>query len=228
MLGAGSLRCAPEVLSSLVQAGLPQESALWLQDEHVEALDLAERLAYRLVTEANLMLRVVATPDPLEALESADTVILCFGGGLHERQGWLGVEGAEEALELLRLERIRRAMDALQPAINGLDEGVAIINLSRPTAQSGRFLRRPAIHLDWPEPLQIEERVPRAHQMLRWARGEEPLFDLFERASSGPLVSALRYGEPRATCLYDPNAATELAARLQDLGADLLRLLPEP
>lgn len=228
MLGAGSLRCAPEVLASLVQAGLPQESALWLQDEHHEALDLAERLAHRLVTEANLLLRVVATPDPVEALEGAETVILCVGGGLHEHHGWLALEGAYEALELLRLERIRRVMDALQPGLACLDERAAVINLSRPTAQSGRFLQRPAIHLDWPEPLQPEQRVPRAHQMLRWARGEEPLFDLFERASSGPLVSALRYGEPRATCLYDANAATELAARLKNLGTDFLRLLPEP
>lgn len=228
VLGAGSLRCAPEVLASLVQAGLPQESALWLQDEHAEALDLAERLAYRLVTEANLMLRVVATPDPSEALEGADTVILCVGGGLHERQAWLALEEADEALELLRLERIRRVMDSLQPGLASLDDEAAVINLARPTAQSGRFLQRPAIHLDWPEPLQHEERVPRAHQMLRWARGEEPLFDLFERVNNGPLVSALRYGEPRATCLYDPNAATELAVRLKNLGSDLLRLLPDP
>ncbi|MER3414001.1 MAG: hypothetical protein C4341_07160 [Armatimonadota bacterium] len=227
VLGAGSLRCAPEVLASLVQADLPQESAVWLQDEHAEALDLAERLAHRLVTESNLLLRVVATPDPAEALEGAETIILCVGGGLREREGWFAIEGDEEAVELLRLERIRRVMATLQSRLESLAEGVTVINLARPTAQSGRFLPRPAIHLDWPEPLPGEQRVPRAHQMLRWARGEDPMFDLLERVRNSPLVIALRYGEPMATNLYDPDAATELAVRLQGVGAGLLRLLPE-
>lgn len=227
MVGAGSLRCAPEVLASLVHAGLPQESAVWLQDEHVEALDLAERLAHRLISEANLLLRVVATPDPVEALEGAEVVILCIGGGLRERRGWFAAEGSDEAVGLLRLERIRRAMTGLQSALDRLPAGATVINLARPTAESGRFLPCPAIHLDWPEPLAGEERVPRAHQMLRWARGEDPLFDLLDRVATGPLVSALRYGEPRATNLFDPLAAEELAVQLQGVGPELLRLLSE-
>lgn len=228
VLGAGSLRCAPEVLASLVQAGLPQESAVWLQDEHAEALDLAERLAHRLVTEAGALLRVVATPDQAEALDGGETVILCIGGGLRERKGWFAAEDAGEAVELVRLERIRRAIGSLQESLDSLAEGATVINLARPTAESGRFLPRAAIHLDWPEPLPGEERVPRAHQMLRWARGEDPMFDLLDRAQSGPLVSALRYGEPTATNLYDPGAAEELAARLESVGPEVLSLLTEP
>lgn len=227
VLGAGSLRCAPEVLASLVQVDLPQESAVWLQDEHAEALDLAERLAHRLVTEANLLLRVVATPDPIEALEGAETVILCIGGGLRERRGWFAAEAQHDVVELLRLERIRRALAMLQPMLENLAEGATVINLSRPTATSGRFLPRAAIHLDWPEPLAGEERVPRAHQMLRWARGEDPMFELLERAQSGPLVAALRYGEPRAENLFDPHATEEIKERLKALRPDLLKSLLE-
>jgi hypothetical protein len=102
-----------------------------------------------------------------------------------------------------------------------------VINLSRPVEVTAKLLDQPAIHLDWPLPLSLEERVPRAHQILRWVRGEESTHALLQSVAQGPLFAALRYGEPSPRLAFDPHVGEQIESEVRRLGPDIERLLLE-
>ncbi len=226
VLGAGSLRCAPEVLATLIRADLPEESAIWLSDEFEEGLQLAEMLASRLIQDSGQLLRVVATTSAEESLEGADTVILCYGGGLWHRGG-VSMSALGEHLEVLRLHRLLDVFETVNRCLASEERPVTVINLSRPVQITAKLLQRPAIHLDWPLPLGVDERVPRAHQILRWARGEDPTHALLESVVQSPLFAALRYGEPAPRLAFDPDASDEIREQVRRLGPEIERLILE-
>ena len=221
IVGAGSLRCAAPVLASIYNLPLSQETEVFLCDPHEGALDLLDRLARTFAAAQDLENTIVSTPDLDDALEDSSTVILCFGLGKSRKQheDWssscepsISVKLADEARAILlntSFERVNECLFRLEP-------DVSVINLVSPIDLSAQLLAFQAIHLDWPAALPQDKRVSAAHQILRWVRGDEPLFTELQREADGPLVRALLDKKPAPENRFNTKAIATWVSEIEE------------
>jgi hypothetical protein len=213
IVGAGSLRAAAPVLASLVSFPLTPEHKVTLCDTDEEVLDLADRLARTLAVAQELDLVIVSTPDIAEAMAGADTVILTFGLGSQRDL----VEGqSSEAAAIARGMLLRNSFERINDILFSANPAPRVFNLVLPTELSAQLLAYDAVHLDWPAALPVNDRVPVAHQILRWVRGDEPVFSLLRENNSSPLVEAIKSSQPGVN-RFNPNAVKGWAADLEAL-----------
>ena len=76
LIGAGSLRCGPPILSSIAAMGLRRPLELRLFDANEERLDLMDRLAQQLFALTGTEHDVFCTPIVEEALEGVDAAVV--------------------------------------------------------------------------------------------------------------------------------------------------------
>jgi hypothetical protein len=78
VVGAGSVRCAPPVLSSVAAPRFERPIELRLYDANAERLDLMARLAERLFEIARVEHEVQSTDSLDEAVRGSDAVVVCL------------------------------------------------------------------------------------------------------------------------------------------------------
>ncbi|HWP30261.1 MAG TPA: hypothetical protein VNK96_00835 [Fimbriimonadales bacterium] len=232
-VGSGSLRCCAPVFAGIFNCWWQPDSMLYLVDTNEERLDLSERLARCFAAESRSNLRV--TTDSMEAsLKDATHVVLAFGLGHYGEedeeidllQAWCVLNGIqlperehaetskEERLDFMRAILLNPIFEEVNQLLPNLARNALVVNLVRPVELTAPLLAVEAIHLDWPEALSQEERLPLAHQILRWIRSEEYLGGELLKNTQNPIVNALKYGEPKPENRFNPKALAGYLARL--------------
>lgn len=195
IIGAGSLRCGANILSSIFSVPWPPGVCLHLCDLHAESLDLHDRLARNLAFHKQINLSIISDDRLGEAVNGATTVILCFGLGdlravFDEWQQQVGPESRYYS-DIARMILLRNTFEELNDLLHASDPFPSVINMVRPTFLSGQLLALEAFHIDWPDPLTSSQRVGVAHQILRWIHDDEMPFDLLRSGKESPIAKAL-------------------------------------
>lgn len=181
ILGVGSLRCTVPVIGTLSCYFGERPLDICLYDADEERLDLFDAFA-RAAFAANENLHSVrATSDAREALEEVDRVILQVNDNC-----------AVKEARLKRAPRVdapfKRISATLARVLAGLESNALVLSLQ------SREVVVPLDHyyrLDWPKEIGPDERRALPHQVLRWIRSEEPMFELFKEFQKSPLKAWL-------------------------------------
>lgn len=183
ILGAGSVRCMPSLAAACASFFGERPLHIALYDSDEERLDLFDRLCRVLFTFNRAGHSLSATPDPIEALEEANRVILCMGQNcavhyfrVARRSG--GATGFGAGL-------VDQLVELLCPSI---PDDVEVLSLL------GHEFSVPLPHyrkLDWPAEPTPFERAAVPHQILRFLNGEEYPHDMLAGASHSPLKAWL-------------------------------------
>jgi len=232
-VGSGSLRCCAPVLAGIFNCWWQPDSMLYLVDTNEERLDLSERLARCFAAESRSNLRVTTSDSLKASLKDATHVILAFGFGyrgeeeeINLLQAWCVLSGVEwfeyewrggakdERLDFIRAVLLNPIFEEVNELLPTLARNSLVVNLVRPVALTAPLLAAEAIHLDWPPALSPDERVPLAHQILRWIRSEEYLGGELLGHAQNPIVNALKYGQPKAENRFNPRALAGYLAKL--------------
>jgi hypothetical protein len=209
IIGAGSLRAAAPVLATLFALPPDPFDRLTLCDTHAEKLDLFDRLARTFASSVEGPISMTATADMDQALDAADSVILCFGlgnrreefdGKLHE----IPQDERNGAAPLLRARILNETFKRLNPLL--LQGEQLVFNLVRPATLTALLLDATAFHIDWPPPIDRQNEYMAAHRALRWVRGDVPAFEPLKEYKVTPLTTAMLDSRPAPENLYDPSA----------------------
>jgi hypothetical protein len=185
VMGAGSVRCTVPVLATLATyfGERPLEVALYDADE--ERLDLFDRFARTIFVANNNQHTVTASAEYEEVAEGADKMILqvgpnCAAKQLKKDRGRQNIP-ADEALTAT-LDRILKDVfgDVQVVSLQGEDVAIPLPSYYR---------------LDWPGSLSDDQRRALPHQVLRWIRAEDTLFELFRTYEHSPLKEWLEDAE---------------------------------
>lgn len=187
ILGAGSVRCAPPVISSLATYFGERPIEVRLYDADEERLDLMDRLARHCFRLNKANHTVLFRTDPKEALEEADRIVLMVGRNCARKfQRVRYSEGRPQGDELTT----KTLSSLMELAPSEAD----VLSLQRKSIEVPlSFYRR----MDWPGEPTDESMRWLPHQILRWVRAEEPMFDFLKEQQESPFKSWLN----------DPNAA---------------------
>lgn len=220
IIGAGSLRSATPVLSSIFNLPLTNTS-LYLCDVHKEALDLFGRFARILAAAKELEIGIGATSDIDEAVTDADTIILCFGLGEAKSKLELWSQACtisqESYAALARAILLHPVFESINELLYDSQNEASVVNLVSPVELSSQLLACEAVHLDWPPPISLEERVPIAHQVLRWVRSEDHPYDELRAQEQSPLITALLDKKPAPQNLFNTKAVTTWISELEEV-----------
>lgn len=154
-----------------------------LYDPDEERLDLFDRFARMAFRFCKATHTLLSTLDPNEAMEEADRVILQMGRNASRKH--LKAESAPDWRQITDDEALRRAAEDLlarrQESALVLSLLPRPIALSVPTYRSG----------DWPPSIEEADRPAVPHQILRFVRGEEYLYEMLALAERSPLKAWL-------------------------------------
>ncbi len=196
VLGAGSVRCMPPVISALATYFGERPLEIRLYDSDEERLDLMDRFARHCFHFNDATHEVLYRPDPKEALEGADRIILQVGRNCARK--YLRVPYAEASNQGDKL--VIRTLDAL---LDDLPPEVDVLSLQRMSVKVPlAFYRR----LDWPGEPTDEDLRWLPHQILRWIKSEEQIYKFLEEQEEAPLK----------LWLNDPNSAELVVNRLKE------------
>lgn len=192
VIGAGNIRCGAAILAGIFNASWGPEATLHLVDIHEEALDLFDRLARTFAEESETEFRILADSDMESALEDASHVFVAIGLG-ERREDFQSLELRDaDDYDAARVEWLTPALVAIAKALSLSREDVRVFNLVRPTFLTSPLLGIPVINLDWPEPLEEQERYRNLYQALRWVNGDDYASQELFRSKESPIVLALR------------------------------------
>lgn len=181
VIGAGSVRCSVPVLASLATyfGERPLEIALYDADE--ERLELFEMFARLVFAQNKNPHEVFASSDFIEVLEGASKVILQLDSNCAHKEARAG----KHRVSSDPAKRVASTLERLKPLIA---DDALVVSLLPPDVQVslGYYYR-----LDWPSDLDEDETRSLPHQVLRWIRGEEYLFDVYKRHERSPLKAWL-------------------------------------
>lgn len=177
VLGAGSVRCGIPVFASLATyfGELPLEISLYDADE--ERLDLFDRFARAAFLANKNGHSIRAGTDWKEMLEGADRVILQLGDNCARKEA----KASRSKALATRTERISASLERI---LGGFESDAAVVSLQTPdvAVPLGHYYR-----LNWPPAVDEDERRSIPHQVLRWIRGEDYLFEVFKEQDRSPL-----------------------------------------
>src|ERR1700722_6728373 len=179
VLGAGSLRCMPGIAGSFAAFFGERPLEVRLFDADVERLDLFERF-FRLLFRFNQAgHELSATPDPLEALDSAERVIFCVGENCAQKY-FRAVRRSGSATGS-QFGLVEQVVEALTPSIPDNVELLSLLGADVPVPFP-HYRRSP-----WPPAPTAVERAAIPHQILRFLNGEDYPHALLKEASTSPL-----------------------------------------
>jgi len=176
VIGAGNVRCTPQVLATLASYFGERPLNIVLYDADAERLDLFDRLARTFLAFTRSTNMLSSTEDPDEALATADRVIV-----------QLDDNGARKLLKLTRRASLK--MDAaLKKALSNLSPVAEVLSLMPEGVELPLSRYRTML---WPFLDKSFEEVAVPHQALRWIHGEEYPFDFFAEHEDSPLKAWL-------------------------------------
>jgi hypothetical protein len=152
----------------------PLELRLYDADE--ERLDLFDRFARAAFLVNDTGHAVTAGTDPVEALEGAQRIILQVGENCARKEA--RASGASVAT--LESELISASLERL---LEGREVYADVLSLE---PREVRIPLSSYYRLDWPMEQDWETRMATPHQVLRWVRGEEQLYRVFEEYLNSP------------------------------------------
>lgn len=186
ILGAGNIEISPPVVASLASYFGERPLELRLYDGDEERLDLLDRMARACFILNKTPHSVFSSLDVNEVLHETDRVILQVDahGAKRSLKGKQGLSAMSEA------EMICASLAKL---MEHAPENVETLSLQGPdvTIPLGLYRR-----LDWPV-VKGDEVQWMPHQILRWIRGEEPIYEILAEHDKSPLKA----------WLDDPNSA---------------------
>lgn len=203
IIGAGSVRCSPSVLSTLANYFGERPLEVRLYDADIERLDLFDQLARLLFRVTDSTHRILFRLDPVEALDGIDRVVLQVGTNcarkyLKQVGELASTEEAPEDTPLGSVQKdgfkiqaaddtlIQRALDRM---LETLPPGAEVLSLQRQEITlpvEARFRT-----LNWPAEPTLSERQALPHQVLRWIKGEEMPHRLLQDSERSPLKAWL-------------------------------------
>ena len=196
VLGAGSVRCMPPVISALATYFGERPLEIRLYDSDEERLDLMDRFARHCFHFTEATHEILFRPDPKEALEGADRIILQVGRNCARK--FLRVPYAEALNQGDKL--VTRTLDAL---LDNLPPETDVLSLQRKSVKVPlSFYRR----MDWPGEPTDEELRWLPHQILSWIKSEEQIYKFLEEQEESPLK----------LWLNDPNSAELVVNRSKE------------
>lgn len=193
ILGAGSVRTAPPVISSLATYFGERPIEVRLYDADEERLDLMDRLARHAFNVSEATHTILFRPDFKEALEDADRVVLMVGRNCARKFKRAKFPGHSVQDD----EMIAGTIEALMAHAPADADILSLERRSVPVPVN--FYRR----LDWPGEPTDEELRWLPHQILRWLKAEEQLYKFFADQEASPFKAWLN----------DPNAAELVVSR---------------
>ncbi len=183
VLGAGSIRCMPGISGSFAAFFGERPLEVRLFDSDPERLDLFDRFC-RLLFRFNQAGHTLSSSlDPLEALDSAERVILCVGQHCAERY-FRAVRRSGSATGS-QFGLVEQVVEALAPSIPDKVELLSL--LGEDVAVPFPHYRR----LSWPPAPDATERAAIPHQILRFLNGEDYPHALLNEAGSSPVKAWL-------------------------------------
>ncbi len=192
VIGAGNIRCGAAILAGIFNSEWGPEATLHLVDIHDEALDLFDRLARTFAEESKTEFRILADSELEAAIKDSTHVFIAVGlGDRRELFNSLSLRDADD-YDKTRVEWLRPTLEEISRLIQFADPEVKVFNLVRPTFLTSPLLQIPVINLDWPEPLDEQERYRNLYQALRWVNGDDYASHELFRAKESPIVMALR------------------------------------
>jgi hypothetical protein len=197
ILGVGSLRCAPPVFSALATYFGERPLEIRLYDADEERLDLMDRFARACFQSTRATHDVLYRPDPAEALEDVDRVVLMVGRNCARKFMRVKFADADSQSDAL-------ITGTLETLLKGLPSETDILSLERKSVVVPvPFYRR----MDWPGEPADEDLRWLPHQILRWVKGEEMMYKFLEAEENSPFKAWLE----------DPNAAEIVVNRAHEV-----------
>jgi hypothetical protein len=184
VIGAGSVRCSVPVIASLASYFGERRLDIRLYDADEERLDLFDRFARVAFTTTDATHLVAATSDPQEALSEAERVILQLDANCAWKQ--LGRPGGHPPSGQ---PQIRDTIaESSGEILRDLEIGASVVSLLHedvPIPLTSYY------RLDWPGDISDNDRAALPHQVLRWIKGDEYVFELLKTYERSPLKAWL-------------------------------------
>lgn len=182
VIGAGNLQCGTAIIGSLGSYFGERPLDIVFYDPDPERLELFTRLGKVCFASTKATHLLWNTADPAEALSIAERVILS-----------LDAHGAAKYVASLssRAESVspQEALSAALPTmLEGMLAGATLLSLMPPEV---RIPLSTYFRLEWPDPMADEELTWLPHQLNRWIRGDEYMFELIQRHERSPFKAWL-------------------------------------
>jgi hypothetical protein len=181
ILGAGSIRCGVPVIASLATYFGERPLSISLWDADAERLELFEMFAGLACVQNKNPHELSAVVDVAAALENAVRVILMLDPNcalLEAKKARASVSGNHSSWISATVERLVGLIPGEAQVMSLLP---AEVRVSLP-----HYYR-----LDWPPDLEEDEARSMPHQVLRWIRGDEYMFEVFNQYDRSPLKTWL-------------------------------------
>ncbi len=187
ILGAGSLRCMPPVVSALSTYFGERPLEIRLYDADEERLDLMDRLARHSFQLTKATHDLLYRPNPAEAIDGADRIVLMVGRNCARKFMRVKFSGVSSQDDLMITSTLGTLLANAPPEAD-------ILSLERKSVGVPvSFFRR----MDWPGEMSDEDLRWLPHQILRWIKAEETLYEFLDAQEASPFKA----------WLDDPNAA---------------------
>lgn len=193
--GAGNLEVVPAILATAAQMFGERPFELWLFDADPERLELADRLARRLFEATENDSRVLATGVLPEAIRGADAVIVCCDDNCvrrfaapEEDKPTHAARPTDWAYEEWPTAQSRpwETVDPHAAALAFWEAVEANVKDGSCIAVIGACESLPNT-LHWEVQAVSEEASHVPHQVLRWAKSEDPVDALLAQGRENPL-----------------------------------------
>ncbi len=171
------MRCSVPVIVTLATyfGERPVEIALYDADE--ERLELFDMLARIAFAQNKNPQEIASYLNPDEALDGASRVILGLDANC-------ALKEARQANHLPHPDEAIRISETLARIMPGIHNEALVISL----LPSDIIINLPYYYrLDWPREPNMDDVRSLPHQVMRWVRGEEYLFQVFEEHAHSPL-----------------------------------------
>ena len=183
----------PPVISSLATYAGERPLEIRLYDADEERLDLMDRFARHCFHVTDSTHDVRYRPNPAEALEGADRIVLMVGRNCARK--FMNVKFADRSVQDdMMITSTLGTLLASAPA-----EADVLSLERRSVGIPVSFFRR----MDWPGEPPDEDLRWLPHQILRWIKAEEQLYKFFDEQEDSPFKAWLN----------DPNAAELVVKR---------------
>lgn len=187
ILGVGSLRCMPPVISALATYAGERPLEVRLYDADLERLDLMDRFARVCFQITNSTHDVRFRPDPKEALEEVDRIVLMVGRNCARKLMGIKFSDFSRQDDGMISTALRILMEDAPPEAD-------VLSLERKSVSIPVSLFR---KMDWPGEPKDEDLRWLPHQILRWIKAEETMYKFLDEQEDSPFKA----------WLDDPNAA---------------------
>ncbi len=181
VIGAGSVRCSVPVLASLATYFGERPLEIALYDADAERLELFEMFARLVFAQNKNPHEITASSDYMDVLAGASKVILQLDSNCALKEA----RGGKHRVPSDPAKRVASTLERLKPLIA---DDALVVSLLPPEVPVtlGYYYR-----LEWPSHLDADETRSLPHQVLRWIRGEEYLYEILREHERSPLKAWL-------------------------------------